>query len=127
MVTGGAVMAAHGLREAADIDIFVSQDLFENCIASGWEVHQWTKPGREGQQWLKRDIFELYDRFWYEGRYYSLQELLREAQKINGIHFAPLYWLMNFKKSYGRPKDITDVTLIEDYLKIHPELIIEPK
>jgi len=128
IVLGGASIAAHGLREAADIDIFVTPDLFEHCKNSGeWQVLEWDHSGRQGDLWLKNGKIELYEKFWYDGKYYSFEELLPYTTLMHGLHIAPIYWLMNWKKSTGRPKDIADVALIKEYLEVHPELVIEPK
>src|SRR5690348_17190141 len=89
VVLGGASIAAHGLRKAADIDIFVTPDIFEQCKNSGWEVRTWDKPERAGDLWLKKGIVELYEKFWYEGKYYTLDELLPYTQQIDGFNIAP--------------------------------------
>ncbi len=120
-------MAAHGIRDAADIDIFPNPEIFELCKNSEWEVHKWDHPERGEDVWLKKGIFELYGKFWYEGRYYSFEELLPYTQVINGFNIAPIYWLMNWKRVHARPKDLIDADLIESYLQTHPEFVVEPK
>lgn len=52
-----------------------------------------------------------------ENRFYKFDELLKDADIIDGIAFLSLRNLRMFKLSSGREKDLKDVTLIDSYLK----------
>jgi hypothetical protein len=49
----------------------------------------------------------------------TLEELAKRAVKYDGILFASLEDIRQWKKASGRPKDITDIKLI-DNLTSHP-------
>lgn len=121
-------MAVYGLREAADIDVYVAPEVFEQCRNSGeWEVRTWDYGDRKGDEWLKKGDVELYGQFWYEGKYYTFEELLPYTNVVKGVRVQPIYWLMNWKNKNARPKDLVDAALIGDLISTHPELVIEPK
>ncbi|MBC7836447.1 zinc ABC transporter substrate-binding protein [Acetobacteraceae bacterium] len=120
IVVGGAVMAVHGLREANDLDIIVTPELFEKCKKEGWEVLPWTKPGNPGKVWLKKDSVELYEELNYnQEKNPTAKDLLQEAEIIQGIAFITLARLIDFKRVYGRPRDFEDIALMERYLTNH--------
>src|SRR5687768_15812064 len=54
VVVGGA-MEAHGIRNALDIDLVVTPQLFERLLAEGWE-HNPSKPGDIGRYGTKRKL-----------------------------------------------------------------------
>ncbi len=117
IVVGSGIMAVKGIRDACDLDIVVSQELFEKCKNNGWELKPWTRSGRPGKEWLKGDIAELMTEMQSDDRDLDLEVLKKEGELINGIWFLNLQQLSNLKKEYGRPKDFDDVALIEKYLK----------
>ena len=47
------------------------------------------------------------------------KNLLKMAEIIEGIPFAPLTEVLKWKKAFGRPKDVVDIELIEQYLESH--------
>lgn len=117
VIVGSGIMAAKGIREAHDLDIVVTPVLFEKCRDEGWEVRPWTKPGLEGKEWLKRGIVDLHLEVNSGTVRSTAEDLLREAEIINGIPFITLEQLAVFKRAYGRPKDFEDIKLIEAYLE----------
>ncbi len=116
VVVGSGIMAAKGIRNTNDLDIVVTPELFEKCKREGWEVKPWTKPGKEGKEWLKRGAVELYLEVNEGDINPTTEDLLKEAEFINGIPFNTLERLVEFKRAYGRPKDFEDIALIEKYL-----------
>lgn len=116
IVIGSGIMAAKNIREAYDLDIVVSETLFEKCKTENWELKPWTKAGTLGKSWLKKDITDLMLEVIAGDELLDLETLKKEGEKIEGIWFISLKQLIRFKIAYGRPKDFDDIVLIEQYL-----------
>ena len=116
IVIGSGIMAAKNIREAYDLDIVVSEALFEKCKTEGWELKPWTKVGTQGKSWLKNGITDLMLEVMSGDELLDLKALKKEGEKINGIWFISLKQLIRFKTAYGRPKDFDDIVMIEEYL-----------
>lgn len=117
LVAGSGIMAAKGIRPAYDLDIVVSENLFETCKTSGWELKPWTKPGMAGKEWLKKDNAELLLHLGNIDEGFDLGFLLKEAETVNDIPFLSLHRLVELKTRWGRPKDFYDIRLILEYLQ----------
>lgn len=117
VVVGSGILAAKGIRETNDLDIVVSQELFEKCKTAGWEVLPWTKESIPGKEWLKRGDVEVYVQLSRKTGSISAKELLENAEVIDGIPFISLEDLVDFKREYGRPKDFEDIKLIEAHIE----------
>ena len=106
IVVGSGILGALGIRESNDIDMIVSQEVFDKLDAAGWEHDAWAD-----QTVLKQNLFDL-------GTHWSGQTvdaLLQHATVINDIPYLSLDDLLVWKKERARPKDIVDVQLISDY------------
>jgi len=117
IVVGSGIMAAKGIRPAYDLDIVVTQKLFNDCIKNGWELRPWTRTGKVGKEWLKKEGVELLLELGFQNEAMTAIDLMKEGEVINGIPFLSLYQLIKFKKDYGRPKDFDDIALMKEYLK----------
>lgn len=117
LVAGSAIMAAKGIRPAYDLDIIVTQELFDICKASGWELKPWTRTGKVGKPWLQKGIADLMLELGFDEEVMTATDLMKEGEIIDGIHFLSLEQLMKYKREYGRPKDFEDIALIENFLK----------
>ena len=67
------------------------------------------------------DIFEAHKTWEFSPYAPTLSELLSRAVEVEGIAFASLEDVQKWKKASGRPKDITDLKLIDDYLVGHTD------
>lgn len=102
-------MTPAGLRESNDIDLLISASLRSQLIDRGWTVHE----GRDGDEPIAHDVFDAHTN-WRIGSYdRSLEDLLKEATVIDGIAFAALKEVRNWKAALGRPKDLMDIELID--------------
>lgn len=117
MIVGSGIMSVKGIRDAYDLDIVVSKELFDKCKSDGWKLMPWTRIGRPGKEWLKGDIADLMIGVQSGNKDYDLEDLKKEGELIEGIWFLSLKQLIQFKKNYGRPKDFDDIKLMEGYLK----------
>lgn len=119
MVVGSGIMAIKGIRDAYDLDIVVSQELFDRCKNEGWELKPWTRSGRLGKDWLKGNIADLMTEIQSGDEDYDLEKLKKDGEFIAGVWFLSLNQLIKFKRNYGRPKDFDDIVLMEKYLSKH--------
>jgi hypothetical protein len=115
VVFGGGPLAAHGIRPTSDVDLFVTTALYERLKLAGWEERDVPEPG-EGRH-MTQGIYDAADTWHYREYDPTPEEVIDAADIINGILFAPLVEVMKWKKAYGRPKDLVDVTLIEEFLE----------
>jgi len=105
-------MAAHGIRTTRDIDILVTTDLYEKLKEEGWKVQHWDS----GAEYLAQGIFEVDDSWNYEPYNPTPEDIIKIAEIIDGIPFAPLEEVLKWKKAFGREKDRAHISLLEDYL-----------
>lgn len=116
IVVGSAIMSVKGIRPAYDLDIVISQELFETCKSQDWELKPWTRAGYPGKEWLKKGITDLMLEVNCGNERFDLPALKKEGEVIDGIWFMSLSQLITFKKAYGRPKDFQDIELIQKFL-----------
>jgi len=116
IIVGSGIMAAKGIREANDLDIIATPELFEKCKSEGWEIHPWTKVGIPSKEWLKKGSIDLYVQLSLKGGGVLAKELLKDAEIINGVPFITLENHMKYKAEFGRPQDLIDIQMIKDYL-----------
>jgi len=115
VVFGSCPMAIAGIREANDIDLFVSTALFRSLRKSGWQE----RIKGPGDRPLVHDVFEAHDN-WAFGSYCpTLKELIATATLVRGVPFASLEAVRDWKANSKRSKDRADVTLIARYLADH--------
>lgn len=113
VVFGAGPLAAHGIRPANDVDLFVTTALYQRLKAAGW--HE--QPTSTGGLYLANGIYEA-DDTWEYGTYNpSVEQLIEVAEVIDGVPFAPLDEVLKWKRAFGRPKDVADVQLIEEHLR----------
>lgn len=114
VVFGSGPMAAHGIRQSRDIDLLVTNKLYEQLKDEGWQEKAWDEGG--GYR-LVRGVFEADDSWNYGSYNPTPEEIISKSGIIDGIPFAPLDEVVKWKQTFGRPKDLTDVELIEQFLK----------
>jgi hypothetical protein len=110
VVVGGGVLALHGFRETEDIDLVVTESLFNELLGRGWRAK--TRPN--GKPGLKHGAIEAYLDVNCETFERSTSWLLERAQVVDGIPTTNLETLTGFKAGYGRPKDLLDLALLRE-------------
>jgi len=116
-VVGSGSMAARGIREAADIDLVITQGLYDSLKDSGWaEEH---KTGSKREWVLSSGPFDASTSWSVEGYEPTAKELIETSDVIEGVNFVNLPNLLTWKKACRREKDLRDIELIEQYLKTH--------
>lgn len=111
VVFGSCPLAAAGLREAQDIDLFVSKAVLAKLKESGWQ--ELYKSANDKP--LVYDVFEAHDNWNFSSYSPTLEQLLLTATRIDGIPFVSLEEVIKWKISSGRPKDLADVELIKKF------------
>ena len=115
VVLGSGVLAALGIRDIADVDLLVRPRLFDQLRERGWEYGTLDYDGRVRER-LTFGEAEAFKDFWYGDQNPDPEELIAHAEIIKGVPFLPLAELLKIKHALNRPKDHSDITLIENYL-----------
>ena len=110
-VFGSGPLAVRGLIvEARDLDVVVRGAAWERMTRLG-SVQ--LAPGGYPVVRLESGAIEIFGG-WLG---WDIQAIIDRAEVIDGLPFARLEDVWAFKRSYGRPKDIAHVHLIEAYLR----------
>ena len=107
IVVGSGILQALHIRESNDIDIAVSQDIYDQLS----QTPGWTKVQSLEQVVLKKDVFDICTS--WSGR--DVKTLLNAAVYIEDIPYLNLDDLRVWKAHMQRPKDLVDVELIDKY------------
>jgi len=100
-------MSLKGLKEPNDLDILVSPEVWQLLVDMGH------KPQGDKIVPLDTDIVEIFKTWTNE---VDPAAVLRNAEKAHGCWFASLEDVLNWKRRRGKPKDLVDAKIIEDYL-----------
>lgn len=108
---GSAPIGIREIRKCRDIDIIVTEDLWDEYKNKNWKV----KVMPYGSQYLFNDKIELW-KDWKPGEW-DERKLIKEAEIIDGLPFVKLKEVIRWKKIKGRKKDLKDVEMIEKFLR----------
>jgi hypothetical protein len=111
VVVSSGALAAHGIREANDLDILVTQEVFSDLA----KKHQITT--HSGREVIESGDLEIMGKgsIFTEGEIATIEEILSSADVIDGVPYINLNLLKKFKQKMGREKDLKDIELIEKY------------
>lgn len=115
MVFGSCPLAAAGIREAGDIDLYVTAEVLDGFRDQGW--HQIDK-GPEDKPYTK-GAFEAHATWAFSPYSPSLKQLLKTAHTIDGVSFASLEEVRKWKVASGGPKHSADVRRIDRHMSLH--------
>ena len=116
VVVGSGPMAARGIREYKDIDVLVTENLYKKLLNQGWKKVEIN--GVNGKfDVLKNGKFEVDKRLWCANYKPDTNQIIKNADLINGVSFMTLLELIKFKTALGREKDLKDIELIKNHLK----------
>lgn len=108
---GSTPLGVRGLRNCNDVDIIVTEDVWDEYKENGWEVRL---TACAGECLWQNDIEFL--KSWGPGEW-NIQQLIDDAELIDGLPFVKLESVLKWKKLYGREKDLKDVERIEEFLR----------
>jgi len=106
-IFGSGPLAVRGIRESKDLDIIAKKSLWD-------ELAQQYPPLPEKPYCIRIGDLEIFNQWqpWFE----DVDELIDSADIFNGIRYAKLDYVIQWKKAMRRPKDFDDLRLIEKYL-----------
>ena len=115
-VFGSGLMDVLGLKKANDIDLLVTKKLFDK-LEQKPECERFIYP--DGYPGLKHTVYDL--ELFYESKMpfcsqAEIEEKIRRAITIDDVKFVQLSDILDWKKAFGREKDLRDAALIEHYL-----------
>lgn len=112
MVMGSGILDALGIRPAEDVDLVVGDEVYESLAQQGWSQ----AIASNGSPRLEQGVFQVYDRWLDESEVKKLEQLLPDAQWVDGVAYNSLAKLVFYKQRRGRDKDLQDVELMKPYL-----------
>ena len=106
-IFGSGPLAIRGLREIDDLDIIVKPDLW-NVLRKKYLIRN------EKIEYIKIGNIEIYKEWspWFD----DINQLIDEADIIDGFRFVKLKRVLEWKKAFNREKDKKDIELINNYL-----------
>jgi hypothetical protein len=116
VVVGGA-MAAHGIREAHDLDILVMPNLYRKLMDEGWEQCCCDQCIKTSRLMLKKPEVDILPNLMFGSYIGDTNKLISDADIIKGFPFIKLSEFIKFKKELGRPKDLEDIRMMQEYLE----------
>lgn len=115
-VFGSSLLDVWGLRPAADLDIIATPELYAKLKRDGWEEKQ-----GNGFAYLVKDdanVTTIQERP-TDGDYLPDRlRLIKDAVLIEGLPFVRVEEVIACKRAYGRPKDLSDIELLEKHLAL---------
>lgn len=111
VVFGSCPLTIAGLREAEDIDLYVTEKVLADLRRSGWRGLR--KSSKDIP--LTHDVFEAHANWDFSPYNPTLKKLLKTATIKDGVPFASLREVRKWKAASGRPKDKADIRLIDEY------------
>lgn len=112
VLVGSAPLAARGIREASDLDIAVTNKLWQQLKAS----KRYEEAERYGRVFLEFDGVDIIPQLDWDAYPTTVEEAIKNADIINGFPFLNIPETIKFKKALGREKDFRDIKILEDYL-----------
>jgi len=109
-IFGSGPLAIRGLRENDDIDIIVKENLWTELIK---KYKSEKKKGVREYFVIKIGNIEIYQDWlpWFE----DVNKLIDSSEIIKGFPFVSLKYFLEWKKEFGREKDLEDIKIIEKY------------
>lgn len=109
IVIGSGLLDAYGLRQADDIDLIVTPELYKKLQSTG----EYTEGEKHGETYLLKDKIEVW-LTWGAGKDFTT--LWKDGVTVEGVRFVNPHFLMERKRQRGHDKDIKDIEMLEQYL-----------
>ena len=116
VVVGSGPMSVRGIRESKDIDVIVTQSLWDELTKNHTTgINSWGVQNIE----LEHDIEILHptQSMFGNSSIVPVEEVFGKADMFDGIKFISLEHLKKIKIKLGRDKDMEDVGLIDKFLE----------
>ncbi len=113
-IFGSGSMFAHGLKDLGhDIDIVARGQAWEKATTLATPVA--ARSGNALVVELFEGEIEIFNS-WGPGEW-NINELIDNAEVVEGVRFVQLEQVLKWKKMMNRPKDVEHIALIEKYLE----------
>jgi hypothetical protein len=114
---GGACLAIRNIRNLNDLDIFITDKLYDKLCADGW--HEISTEKRKPYLITKIRGIDIQAFKIWEGVGWQpdIRAYIDNPEVVQGIPFMPLTELYKWKQETRRPKDLKDLKLIDSFLK----------
>lgn len=116
VVVGSGALAIRGIRGSKDLDVVITPNLWSELI----KKFKVTTDNEWGIETLSIDgqmeILNPKDSIYGNSEAVSFEDLLTQADEIDGIKYINLDHLKKVKAWLGREKDLKDIELIDEYL-----------
>ncbi len=113
-IFGSGPLAVRKIRDSSDLDVILTEALFEKLKKKKEFIYSTEKDGYKVER-LLLDNIEFF-KSWAPGNW-DTNELVKNAEEIDGLCFVKLSEVIKWKKLLGREKDKKDLKLIDEYLK----------
>jgi len=111
---GSAPLGIRNLKDCHDVDIIATEELWnEYKNKPEWELKE--MHNEFGDVYLCNGDIELWKK-WRAGDW-NIENLIKEAEMIDGLPFVRLEEMIKWKKMNGREKDLRDAETAEKYLR----------
>lgn len=114
VIFGSGPMGIRGLRKCHDVDVIVSKDIWDQYSHNpDWKI----KIIANGEKILVDETESIELGISWGPGIWNINELIHNAEIIDGLAFANMDDVLKWKKIFGREKDLEDIKIIGDYLK----------
>lgn len=107
-IFGSATLAVRGLRESPNIDLIVTDDLWN-------DLKEINYPNDEG--FIRFGQVKI-SNWWFSPTKKTIPVMISEAEDIKGFPFVKLEEVKNYKSLLKSDKDKNDIVLIDKFLSI---------
>ena len=110
---GSAPMGIRNLKECSDIDLIVVEELWEEYKNKNDWTYKITENGVEHIESSDGSI-EMWHNWnpWYQ----DVKPFINSAEIINNLPFVRIESVLEWKKKFGREKDLKDIKVIYKFL-----------
>lgn len=122
-IFGSGPMAIRNIRPAGDLDLIVTPAVWNALLKRGYKIEEtdWEVTDADGGTFnYHRKLIPIGNiEVWRKWSFLSdtAEELIKNADIIDGVRFVKLEKVLEWKHAYNRPKDKADIKLIKEYLK----------
>ena len=109
VVIGSGLLDAWGLREASDVDLVVSDELYDQLSKD----ERFSAGEKHGDRFLEWADYEVFDNWGAEG---SFDQLYADSVVIDNVRFVSPSYLIAWKEQRNQEKDRRDIALLKERL-----------
>ena len=115
-VFGSGVLEIHGIRKARDVDLLVTDELYQRLKREGWR-RKWIFWRTLWAKCVTNGEYEAFTNIYWGSTYRpDTRALIERAEFHDDVPFLQLSDLLEFQRHLPRAKDKQSVRLIEKYL-----------